>query len=420
MNRFPFEGPGRMAWSLGARTWGSSAVARLRDHPRITTLLGLAALAAALVLGAATDRPSSGNCFAGALSKDPIHCQVLTSAYDEGVLNIEAMYEGASVLYIFADNPESEWQAIEEYIFEEAKQASQAAQIPYCYEEPHPDWCNGGTLEISHGTAQGGALLPGSEQYADLRMISGGERALTEQAGWASFELLWPQRDPIFDGIGSPPSGERFDLSDVDLAITEEPDCYSGIYSPSGCTWWLYNPDLEIAGTEAWNWGTPSGIGFYQVKVVPGQERDQLAYVESEVLKRFPHNPDVGRSREIFIPVKYSFLDLWGWATLLDRFAQSQSNNIGVMSAEVGTNVPVATRETHYLTAAGLAPVEVGWESGPEDAAQVRATIAIWSFDPRQTIEALPQLLSQLGIPADAVGVVVDGNELPTGPEVPH
>ena len=414
MNRFLPEGPSRLAQDLGGRAWGWHGIARLRDHPRTTTVLflGLAALAAVLVLGAATGRPSSGNCFAGALSQDPIHCQVLTAAYDEGVLDIKAMYEGASVLYIFIANPESDGQAINDFIFKKSRQAVRDNPVPYCFEDPHPDWCNGGTLELSFPAdpPPHGALLPGSEGYSDLRMIPGGEAALTEQQGWASFKRLWPRSDALFAGIGGRGDG-KFDLSDVDLVVNGEPDCPSCL--------WKVHPGLGLAGAVLVP-GTPTtAVWLYQVKAEPGRERERIEAVKASFRRHRPDlEPGVNWPKEDFIPVKYSYLDLWRWAVLLDRFAQSRSNDIGVSSAEVGTNTGTGPYESHYLPAAGLAPV--GDPYKPENAARTRSTIRIWSFDPKKTIGALPQLLSQLGIPKDAVGVVVDGNELPTGPVIPE
>ena len=410
MNRFLYQGPGRLAWRLSGRMRGSAALARLRSHPRITLLtLTLAALAAALVLGASTGRPSSGNCFAGALSEDPIHCQVLTSAYDEGVLDIKAMYEGANLLYIFIANPEPEWQAINDYIFTKAKQAVAENPVPYCYEDGS-DWCNGGTLQFLFANSGRGALLPGSDAYSGLRMIPGGEDALTEQDGWASFERLWPRADAIFTGAGE--DDGTFDLSDVDLVVDGEPDCYAT--SHSGCGWYEFNPDLKIVG----DWGS-STTKYYQVKVEPGREDEQLAYVEADFKRRDSYRlPGNNPPKRVLIPVKYSYLELWRWATLLDRFAESKSNGIGIKSSGVAYNVPVAIHESYVLPAAGLTLIED--IDRPRNWSRIRSTVGIASFDPQKTIAALPQLLSQLGIPADAVGIVRDGNELPLGPIVPH
>ena len=380
------------------------------------------------MLGAAAGRSSSGNCFAGALSQDPIHCQVLTSAHDEGVLDIKAMYEGASVLYIFINNPVSEWGAIEDYIFKKSKQAVAQNPVPYCYEDGS-DWCNGGTLELLFvtGGPQHGTLLPGSGQYADLRMIPGGEEALTEQPGWASFELLWPRRDAILDSIqgaardDSSSSGGRFDLSDVDLVVSGEPDCNARVAGGgyhSGCSLSHFYPALGIAGQ--WRTGPyPGNTDFFQVKAEPGRERERIEAVKAAFARHRPDiEPGVNWPKREFIPVKYSYLELWRWAVLLDRFAQSRSNDIGVKHARVWANTGTGSHQSHYLPAAGLAPAKDRHIT--ENLAKVRTTIEIWSFDPQKTIRALPQLLSQLGIPEDAVGVVVDGNEIPRGPAVPH
>ena len=98
------------------------------------------------------------------------------------------------------------------------------------------------------------------------------------------------------------------------------------------------------------------------------------------------------------IPVKYDFWELWSWATILNRFALSAGNTVGIVRAYVDTNELRQNR--HYF------PLE-GWElDDPEDASTVRSTVGVGVLDARMVAEALPELLPLLGIPVDAVGVL--------------
>ena len=110
----------------------------------------------------------------------------------------------------------------------------------------------------------------------------------------------------------------------------------------------------------------------------------------------------------MIIPVKYGFPEMWKWGVVLDRFAKSQGNTIGLMGAVLmhnGLSV-AASAEFAIYPEVGPGPA---WTEGVsiDDASLVRETIVIGSLAPFLVQDALPVLLRQLGIPIDAVGVIL-------------
>ena len=101
----------------------------------------------------------------------------------------------------------------------------------------------------------------------------------------------------------------------------------------------------------------------------------------------------------VIIPVKYEFGELWRWSVILNRFAVSAGNTVGITSAEVGGNHGGYRRPVVWPLA-DLKKVNLS------DTSEIRETIVVWALDPQVAAAALPQLLPKLGIPLDAVGVV--------------
>ena len=108
---------------------------------------------------------------------------------------------------------------------------------------------------------------------------------------------------------------------------------------------------------------------------------------------------------EIII-VKYDFGELWRWATILDRFARSAGNTLGILGAQVATNTRRPGSDRLYMNGVEWA----GQNSGPVNnplPADVRETIMVKVRDVQRAADGLPALLPLLGIPADAVGFVI-------------
>ena len=176
-----------------------------------------------------------------------------------------------------------------------------------------------------------------------------------------------------------------------------ELDCVeqrSEFTSGQACFEWVNNPELGIAGwyTTGWN-----SITYYvQVKAPPGHEGNiDTAKVELKRLYGFDDE------QLMMIPVKYDLKELWQWTLVLDRFAVSEGNIIGIGGATVGPNLRSAGPPVVIFPLASLSKVDHNNLPGR------RETIRVWALDAQRVANALPTLLPQLGIPTDAVGVVL-------------
>ena len=101
-----------------------------------------------------------------------------------------------------------------------------------------------------------------------------------------------------------------------------------------------------------------------------------------------------------FIPVKYSWAELNRWTEILNRFAVSSGNTIGIATARIGTNDDAP--QSVFVN--GMTPFN--WDRN--SASDIRETILIRTYDVQKVVDALPVLLPLLGIPVDAVGVVYE------------
>ena len=114
----------------------------------------------------------------------------------------------------------------------------------------------------------------------------------------------------------------------------------------------------------------------------------------------------------VIIPVKYGPVEMARWMEILNRFVASRGNTIGIMRAEVGTNKHVGDAlwpvvwPLDSLKQAGYALDSDGNAAGYDPSA-VRTTIVVWGGDAQRIADALPTLLPLLGVPVDAVGVVI-------------
>ena len=111
------------------------------------------------------------------------------------------------------------------------------------------------------------------------------------------------------------------------------------------------------------------------------------------------------------IPVKYDYQELWRWANLIDRFAYTSGNTIGIISSSVTHNVHRWPPTTELLFVLPSLP-----EADTRNREDHRATITVGTLHLQETVAALPKLLDQLGIPADAVGMVGRDDHTPAGP----
>ena len=190
-----------------------------------------------------------------------------------------------------------------------------------------------------------------------------------------------------------------FDVSDVDLTNIPDPDCDEEFDSRvwNSCRSWFRHPGVGIAGSRFDGVST----SYIQVKNAPDDE----AGLEALKQQLVPDYRDYGNEVEI-IPVKYDFGELRRWSVILDRFAFSAGNTVSIVGGEVSINSP-SYSERRHLWMNGVEPA--GWDEWDIDldGEELREILIVWAYDNELAAEALPELLPELGIPVDAVGLVV-------------
>ena len=370
--------------------------------------------------------PPLGDCFGGALSEDPLHCYVLEQAQARGLMDVVGIYDGDLWLYVsirqdrvspalarFAKEQTAAFFDSWPRLVPSDKYWRACAEAPL----PWPD-CFLWSVDNPMWDAEGYVLLPTSSFGDPLKLVMGGEAGWRELPGWASWRQLWP-RVAAQGGTGKrgTDEGPAFDVSDVDVTNFPEIDCSveSLAYFPTGCYGW---PDLQDVGFAGRH--TAPGIVYYQMKNPPTDEaelkalKDRLVpchdvigectYTHWSGETRTRYNTET-RTIEIII-VKYDFGELWRWATILDRFARSAGNTLGILGAQVATNTRRPGSDRLYMNGVEWA----GQNSGPVNnplPADVRQTIVVKVRDVQRAADGLSALLPLLGIPADAVGFVI-------------
>ena len=110
------------------------------------------------------------------------------------------------------------------------------------------------------------------------------------------------------------------------------------------------------------------------------------------------------------IPSKYSHVDLHQWAAVLDRFARSRGNTVGILGADVWDNT--GTNFGRLWTSHGPGKATRRDDTSFYEST-IRPTILVYAYDAQTVLDALPALLPALGIPLEAVGAVEEVVEEP-------
>ena len=370
--------------------------------------LTVAALALALAVScAAPDRaqdaatttatrgsPPLGDCWGGALSQDPLHCYALEQAERADLIDVTALYvaPGGGPLYVWLRQSEPVSDAVHDFLRTKSYEFYDRwpDRVPYLSQ-----------FELDAVLSRGDPLpLPAA--YEDIVLHVGGEEARRTQRGWASWRQVWPASA---GGSGARDPTEGFDVSGVDITNLPKVNCRDDL--TDGCVLWLQYPGLGFAGRSRRY--SPRTI-YLHLKNPPEEmaEREALkdrlypcratigpcTYVREDGATVHTY---IGRTIAVeIIEVKYDFGELWRWANILRRFAETAGNTIGITGANVTVNHGGHNSELYPLTELQEA----------EDQSEWRATILVGALDPHGAAAALPTLLPQLGIPVDAVGIV--------------
>ena len=389
---------------------------RLRKQ-RWVILLSLAALTAMLLVYGATPlhaqepapQAPPGDCWNGALSGDPLHCYILEEAQRAGQIEVDAVYltPGGGALYIFLrqDGPISD--QVSSYFRQKAYEFMESPPGYGRYKTSRCDGFAGDERNNCLDQLMGWPMwsyyesyletgLPRSRVYQNILLFTGGPEARRSEPGWASWRQVWPVVEE-----DSTNAAVEFDVSDVDVTNFPELDCVKEaprftIGGTAACLAWKEHG----SGIAGWRFSHPKGSPLYiQVKPASTDEEYLDALKGQLVPPHLKANYEAGKFEVVIIPVKYEFGELGRWSVILNRFAVSAGNTVGITSAEVGGNHGGYRRPVVWPLA-DLKKVNLS------DTSEIRETIVVWALDPQVAAAALPQLLPKLGIPLDAVGVV--------------
>ena len=333
------------------------------------------------------------SCFDWTFAQDHIHCYAFGQAYAAGEIDIEAIYQGGGALFVYLAGSDPVSDDVYTVLRSKAQEEARRTGVPSCFVAE--EGCRQASL-ISPANA---FILPVSHVYEYIFLRGGGEAALKSELGWPAFRKLWPAG-------GGADSAERpsnvtnvIDTSEVDTTNIPPVDCQilgnSVVYSV--CRDWVRFPDLGIAGYN----DTPNHA-YYQVKVRAGHEDTDAEAARLAIQAYYADAPD---DWAVVVPVKYDLQDYWRWAVLLDRFTRTSGNTLGIVGIKIGENwASYPGDDRPVFTEAG--PPETTAEDWFDKPWKYRTTIHVITLEQDLTVAALPQLLSQLSIPADAVGVV--------------
>ena len=385
----------------------------------IVAVLALASLAqiGSTVHAQEPDSTPPGNCWGGALSEDPLHCWLLGQAQSDGIIEVDGVYGVGQSLHIYLKQAEPLGEDVYRYLREKAE-----TREFECPRISHTRGCELGVFRYKEWWPSTLYILPISQVYENIRLLPGGADARRSEIGWPSYRQLWPN---VARATGGDDDAETysFDLSEVDTINFEFPpaSCWPG-HSESCHKWreWQYESARNIRGgyapidTAGWYDKPYLNASWIQVPIEPGEGSEKLVAVKKTIRERHWRSDE---HELILIPVKYGYKDMWHWAELLNRFARSSGNTIGITEATIWYNVPLTRGETVFL----LSSLQEAFESefGGPDYNTVRDTIHVTTLDLQKTVDALPHLLGQLDIPVDAVGMVYRRDKSPVGPDVP-
>ncbi len=412
-----------------------NVMSRYRKMIYLVPLIAVLALAAYLLLvGQATAQAQDppGDCWGGALNPEPVTCYILEETQKDGLLLVEGIYHALNgPLYVLIAGDES----VEDRGLPEAfaLKAAEFVRTPKAAEYFHlesvcqkynsreaciskefsgpgfgsdPLRYGGEPYSITYHDKGAYAYSRGfagfynwpSGAYDNVYLLLGGAAARKERPGWASWRQLWPQQDVGPASAGADVNGMVFDVSDVDAkSDLGDNDCRkhieSYVVSDGYCGLWETKGHLGLAGVHG---HSSADARYYQVKEPIPIQSDKLEQLRLDIMSdHFRSIHEAGHFEVEIIPVKYDLGQLWKWAVILNRFAYSKGNTVGILGAGVGTNgVPI------------------------NDPEKIREVIGVLVLDRDVATSAFPTLLPALGIPVDAVGSIGEAKPQPLRSEV--
>ena len=153
--------------------------------------------------------------------------------------------------------------------------------------------------------------------------------------------------------------------------------------------------NLGDSGVTGLYFATPPLTLYFHVKSPLPEDEAGLKALRRKLSRYNPQQYAV----EI-MPVTYDFGQLWRWNVTLNRFSLSAGNTVGIVRAKVDLNYSVYG-DSRDVWMNGAEPSSL---SGYSDVCNI---LQVFVLDTDAAVAAFPELLPQLGIPIDAVGLVV-------------
>ena len=357
-----------------------------------------------VVLSLAAQQNEPDECFGGALSADPLHCEVIAWAHNEGVIEVDAVYRAGTALYIYlvqSDLLYGDDDALQKMLTKAQEVARDTGEYDCVL---NPRLCDSGVL----GIGSSDYFLPVTSAYQTIRFLTGGAEARRSITGWRAFEQLWPEHDE--DAGGAAGTSGDFDISGVDRTNfpTLSGNCV-GLTRNSDinnvCWAWDLRPGVGIANYTDY---TSDGKLYASVKVAPGE--DEAAKITEAKKALIAAQPDyVTEKNLVVVPVPHDFEELWRWSLILERFANSSGNTLGIYKVELGFNWlgGLGQDRKHVFPLQDAPNLDDHWrETGFTDGSRTRVIIQVGTYEFDKTVAGLPRLLKQLEIPENAVGLI--------------
>ncbi len=381
-----------------------NVMSRNRKMIHLVPLISVLALTAYLLLVSQTTAQAQeppGDCWGGTLASEPLHCYILEETQKAGLIQVSAIFYAPTaedgLIYVVLEQEGEVSESASDFFREKAYEYLRTPEGSHRYQVGERCGQNEGTdLERCMNGVMGGPYwekytdtstpgFPEATRHDNVLLLTGGIEGRKEEPGWAAWQQLWPG-PAVGAAIAADVNTIVFDVSDVDTkSDLGDDDCRKHIDTPvvdSGyCNLWEFNGHLGIAGVHSY-----PGVGtiYFQIKSPIPTDSEELEKLKLDLLGDDEREKERFRSRVYnieVIPVKYDLGQLWKWAVILNRFALSKGNTIGVLKAGVGTN-----------------GVAINYP------ADIREVIGVLVLDEDVATAAFQTLLPALGIPVDAVG----------------
>ena len=349
---------------------------------------------------------TSDDCFGGALAEDSIHCEVFEWAHNTGVIEVDAVYRAGNALYIYLTQSDRLDDAALQEMLGKSQEVARRTGEHDCVLESL--LCASGEL----GSEQvPGYILPKSPAYDVIEVFPGGAEARRSSPGWQAFQQFWPEAAE--GASGATGTGVDFDISGVDRTNfpTLAGNCGSLVTDNSNinnaCRAWDYYPGLRVANRTA---HTSDDKVYYYVKASVGEEETKVAAAKTALMNSQPDY--FTEDHLVVVAVPHDFEELWRWSLVLDRFANSSGNTLGITLAELEFNTLGGRNEDRkYVFPTEDAPDLTGYikqHGGFVDGSRWRLIIHVKTLNFEGTVAGLPRLLGQLEIPESAVGLIYE------------